>query len=180
MVKRYLSTAYIMDYDGNTMVRIVTESDGVKLAVASDLIKALGYNSPSACSRILGSCGIESCNRSILVKEGKGGVTQVKCIDYNGVALLLDKKSMDPAFSRWMLGIMKSDDNYFEDDEEYSDKDKHTAEIEVRTDRNPKTLRDKEDTSNNGRRQEDYRLKQVVDMIDSFIDALQKLRNLCS
>ena len=114
----YAYSTYIYAYDSDTKIRVLINPDGTKLAVATDITRALGYQSNSQAGGFIRDLHLEAEIRQVVFDTRKRGVAKAYCLRRDAVKQLLDAKCNNPDFCGWLLDTVMVDNKGREDENE--------------------------------------------------------------
>lgn len=102
----YMMRTYIYAYDEDTKIRVLIEPDGTKLAVATDIARALGYQSNSSAGAFIRDLHLVSYIKQISFDTRKRGVAKAHCLPVESVKQMLDRKCNNPDFCDWLINTV--------------------------------------------------------------------------
>ena len=114
----YTYSTYIYAYDADTKIRVLINPDGTKLAVATDITRALGYQSNSQAGGFIRDLHLEAEIRQVVFYTRKRGVAKAYCLRRDAVKQLLDAKCNNPDFCGWLLDTVMVDNKGCDDENE--------------------------------------------------------------
>ncbi len=114
----YTYSTYIYAYDADTKIRVLINPDGTKLAVATDITRALGYQSNSQAGGFIRDLHLEAEIRQVVFDTRKRGVAKAYCLRRDAVKQLLDAKCNNPDFCGWLLDTVMIDNKGCDDENE--------------------------------------------------------------